>query len=436
MTFRLLILGAGGDLSHRLLLPALAELRAAGRLPGELDLVGVTRHDQTDEAFRATVAEALEKHAPEIDAQARADVAGSLTHREADVTDAAQLGAILRDGPPTIAYLALPPALFEPAIETMAACDLPAGSRIVVEKPFGHDLASAQRLNELLRASFEEDEVFRMDHFFALPAARSLLAVRCANRLFEPAWQAEHIERVEITWDETLALEGRAGYYDEAGALRDMIQNHLLALLSLVAMDVPASLSEEEIRSARVEALRSVSSPPATATARARYGAGAIDGEPVPAYVDEDGVDPGRGTETFAQVALELRGARWAGVPFVLRSGKALGRDRHEIVVTFRRAAGEPETPPDRLRLDLDSNELAIQLSGPVATRLASTLPGENLSAYAAMLVALFEGDHAPFVRGDEAEEAWRIVQPVLDAWADDRVPLQEYPAGSDGPDS
>lgn len=434
MTLRLLILGAGGDLAHRLLFPALAELRAARRLPDDLDIVGVSRDDQSDDAFRRTIDRAIEEHGTAIADDARAGVTRSLTHRRADVTDAGQLGAILRDGPATIVYLALPPSIFEATIETVAACDLPAGSRIVIEKPFGNDLESARRLNEQLRRSFDEHQVYRMDHFLALPAARSLLAMRTDNRLLEPSWRADHVERVEITWEETLALEGRAGYYDGAGALRDMIQNHLLALLSLLVMEVPSSLGEEELRSARVEALRSVSRPDPLKSVRARYGAGTIDEEAVPAYVDEEGVDPDRGTETFAQVVLRVESPRWTGVPFILRSGKALGDGRHEIVVHFRPVDREPEGPPNRLRLDLDSNELSIRLVGSIASELATRLPGADPSAYAAVLVALFESDHAPFVRADEAEEAWRIVQPVIDAWADDRVPLLEYPAGSDGP--
>jgi glucose-6-phosphate 1-dehydrogenase len=443
MTRRFLILGAGGDLAHRLLIPALVELAAAGRLPEDMELVGSTRHDLDDESFRDDVRAGLAEHAGHLGADARESLVARLVHRTVDATDAEQVADALEDAPPTIVYLALPPALFEPAIAAIADCDLPAGSRIVVEKPFGEDLASARRLNQLL-AAFDEDDVYRMDHFLGLPATGNLLALRFANRLFEPAWSAEHIERIEVTWDETLALEGRAGYYDEAGALRDMIQNHLLALLSVALMERPSAVGGEAMRSARVEVLRTLQPPDASeldrATVRARYTAGAGH----PGYAEEDGVDPDRETETLARIVVRSDASRWRGVPLVLRAGKALGRDRHELVVRFRPPQGSvagDNAPGESLRLDLDSTELRVEVAASPGGSAEATpiplraeLPRGDLDAYATMLAHLVAGDHTPFIRGDEAEEAWRIVQPILDAWAAGRVPLREYQAGSDGP--
>jgi glucose-6-phosphate 1-dehydrogenase len=443
VTRRFLLLGAGGDLAHRLLIPALVELAATGRLPDDMELVGSTRHDQDDDSFRDDVRAALAEHADDLDPRVRDSLVARLVHHTVDATDAGQVADALEDAPPTIVYLALPPALFEPAIEAIAGCDLPVGSKIVVEKPFGEDLASARRLNELLTA-FDEDDVYRMDHFLGLPATGNLLALRFANRLFEPAWSAEHIERIEITWDETLALEGRAGYYDGAGALRDMLQNHLLALLSVTLMERPAAMRGEAMRAARVEALRALR-PPDTddlgdATVRARYTAGAGH----PAYADEDGVDPDRGTETFARIVLRSDAPRWRGVPLVLRAGKALGRDRHELVVRFRPPEGSNAgdgPPPGSLRLDLDTAELRLEIAasagGPAEATpipLRADLPAGDVGAYATMLAGVFTGDQTPFLREDEAEEAWRVVQPILDAWEGGRVPLREYRAGSDGP--
>lgn len=427
-----------------MLLPALAELLAANRLPDDLELVGVTRDELSDDDFRHQVLAALDEHTEDVDDEANRALAARLTHRMADATDATAVRALFRDAPPTIMYLALPPPLFAPAVEAIADCDLPAGNRIAIEKPFGEDLASARRLNALLER-FDERDVYRVDHFLAMPATRNLLALRFANRLFEPTWRAEHIERIEITWDETLALEGRAGYYDRAGALRDMIQNHLIALLSVATMDRPGQVTGEEFRSARVDLLRSIRAPAddelPDATMRARYGAG--DGRP--AYVDEEGVEPGRNTETLARINLSSDQPRWSGVPFVLRAGKALARDNHELLVEFRRpapmsGAGE-RPPPSRLRLDLDSSELRLDInaappspSDDPRVELRAGMPTAALTAYASVLTALLEDDHAPFVRADEAEEAWRIVKPVMDAWAEDRVPLEEYAAGTDGP--
>jgi glucose-6-phosphate 1-dehydrogenase len=443
MTRRLLILGAGGDLAHRLLIPALVELAAADRLQEEMELVGSTRHDLDDESFRDDVRAALAEHADHLDPGARESLVARFVHRTVDATDAGQVADALEDAPPTIVYLALPPALFEPAIGAIADCHLPAGSKIVVEKPFGEDLASARRLNQRL-AAFDEDDVYRMDHFLGLPATGNLLALRFANRLFELAWSAEQIERIEVTWEETLGLEGRAGYYDEAGALRDMIQNHLLALLSVALMERPSAVGGEAMRSPRVEVLRALQPPDADElhreTLRARYTAGAGH----PAYAEEDGVDPERETETLAQIALRSDAPRWRGVPLVLRAGKALGRDRHELVVRLRPPEGAiaGDNPPGgSLRLDLDTAELCLEVAasadGPAEATpipLRAHLPSGDVGAYATMLARLFAGDHAPFIRADEAEEAWRIVQPILDGWAAGRAPLREYRAGSEGP--
>jgi glucose-6-phosphate 1-dehydrogenase len=442
---RLLVFGAGGDLARRLLFPALAELNATDGLPDDLEIIGVTRDEQPVSAFRREVADALAEHAPTLPDGAASALAGRVDHQRADVTDEAAMNDVVSGPDPAIAYLALPPALFEPTLQTLAGCDLVAGSRVVVEKPFGEDLETAVALNRLLADSFDEEAVYRMDHFLGLAATRHLLTLRFANRLLEPAWSAEQIERVEITWDETLALEGRAGYYDEAGALRDMVQNHLLALMSVVGMERPDSFSGDALRRARTDLLRAVRpvarDEVAGCAVRARYTAGTVEGHAVPAYVDEDGVDPSRETETFAQLTLSLDAPRWAGVPFVLRSGKALGRDRHELTICFRPAPLDGAAG-NRLTIDLDTSRLGLALNAngpserlaPVEIGLDGNLPPGDLSAYAVMLRAVIAGDQTPFVRADEAEEAWRIVQPVLDAWQDGAVPLLEYAAGSDGP--
>lgn len=440
MSRRLLVLGAGGDLFARLLLPALAGLQASGRLPDDLDLVGVTRHDTSDDAFRSEAQAELAEHASDVDADVRQALVRRFTHRRADATEPDEVRALVSGGPPAIVYLALPPALFEPTIEALAACDLPDGSRIAVEKPFGDSLEAARRLNRLLER-FDDEMVFRVDHFLSLPAVRALPGLRFANRLLEPAWSGEHIERIEVTWDEELGLEGRAGYYDGAGALRDMLQNHLLATLSVAIMDRPDGHDVAGVRSARLEVLRSLRPPAADAmaaeTRRARYGAG--DGRP--AYEDEAGVDPDRKTETLAEVILKSDAPRWRGVPFVLRSAKAIRTERSELVVRFRPPAGgdrSPDAAAERLRLDLEAAELSLRLVGETGASgerfsVEGSVQTVDLRAYESVLISLLDGNQGPFVGPEEAEEAWRIMEPVLDAWADDHVPLEEYPAGSDG---
>jgi hypothetical protein len=293
---QLLVLGASGDLAGRYLLPALAHLHQADRLPEPLAIVGVARDDWDTATFRRHVADRLERHAATVDPAARDALVAMASYQWADAGDAAALaGALDQAKGPVVAYLALPPAAFAPAIGALAAVGLPEGSRVVVEKPFGRSLAEAQALNQLLARCFGEEATFRADHFLSLQTVQNLLGLRFANRVFEPVWNAGHVERVEVVWDETVALEGRAGYYDHAGALRDMIQNHLLQLVCLTAMEPPSRLDPDRLHDRKVELLRAVQPPPpgqlAARTVRARYSAGRVDGVDVPAYVDEPGVD-------------------------------------------------------------------------------------------------------------------------------------------------
>ena len=451
MCHRLVIFGASGDLTERKLMPALAYLQEAGRLPSGLAILGVARRDWDTAAFRRHLRTELERHAGEVSTAARDALLAATEYRHADPAEAGQVAAALGgDRGPVVAYLALPPHIFAPAVKALGGVGLPDGSRVVVEKPFGENLAGAQELNRLLHRTFPEHAVFRTDHFLHKQTVLNVLGLRFANRAFEYLWNREHVERVEIVWDETLTLEGRASYYDRAGALKDMIQNHLLQLLCLVGMEAPLRLHERDLRDRKVDVLRAIRwlSPEEAErhTVRARYTGGRIDGRRVPAYVEEKGIDPNRGTETFAQVTLWIDNWRWAGVPFVLRSGKALARARQEIAVRFRpvpHLAFEPCCPPAnvlRLRLDPDQLTFGVNLNGPGKpfdlehVELAAGFPPQELPAYARLLLDVLEGDYTLSIRADEAEESWRIVEPILEAWKTGRVPLQEYPAGSDGP--
>ncbi|MDQ3896046.1 MAG: glucose-6-phosphate dehydrogenase [Actinomycetota bacterium] len=450
---RFVILGATGDLTGRYLLPALAELTAAGVLPADLTIVGVARHDFNTADFRDRAAARLERNAADVPAAVRDRLTQSLTYVAGDVTDTGTLEAAFGgDTGAAVAYLALPPAVFAPAAEALAAIGVSGASRLVVEKPFGTDLESARALNRLLHRHFAEEAIFRMDHFLGKQTVQNIGGVRFANHLFEPVWNRDHVAGVDIVWDETVALEGRAGYYDHTGALRDMIQNHLLQLLCVMAMEQPAALDDRELRDRKVELLRSVRSPSATDvsahTLRARYTAGRVRDREIPDYAQEPGVDPARQTETLAEVTLLVDNDRWRGVPFRLRTGKALGADCHEIVIRFRPMPDplfgwEGEPPLNRLVLQMNPDRMVLDLAlngagDPFCLEPASlqlTLAPQDLSAYARLLVEVLEGNPALAIRGDEAEECWRIVEPIVAEWSSGTPPLLAYPAGSRGPE-
>jgi glucose-6-phosphate 1-dehydrogenase len=452
MITKLVIFGASGDLTSRYLMPALAQLETAGHLPKDLEVIGTARDDWDTHEFRRRMGEALQRHAADIPERASGSLISRLSFRPSDITEPTQAREVVgeRSGP-IVAYLALPPFLFPPAVEALQTLELPHGSRIVVEKPFGEDLRSARKLNALLHRVFPENATFRMDHFLGHQTVQNILGLRFANRIFEPVWSHHHIERVEITWDETLRLEGRAGYYDSAGALKDMIQNHLLQLLCLVAMEPPPSFNERDLRDHKVAVLRCVRAMSRQDvqrdTLRARYAAARIGGRRLPSYADEEGVDSKKETETFAQVTLRIDNWRWSGTPFVLRTGKALAKSRREILVHFHSVPHlpfAPEAPPTRnvLRMELNPDRLALlmNINGPgdpfdlECIELDRDLAPQALSPYARILMAVFEGDPTLSIRDDEAEECWRIVEPILTQWKEGQPSLLEYPAGSDGP--
>ena len=447
----LMIFGAAGDLTGRYLLPALARLAAAGSLPPDLHVRGVGREDLDSDRFREHAGQRLDQHAADVPVDARRELLGQLDYVVADVTDPAAVAASIRGLPGPVAfYLALPPQLFGPTVKALAQAGFPAGSRIVVEKPFGSDQDSARELNRLLAEVADEDSIFRVDHFLAKQTVQNVLGLRFANRIFEPLWNAQHIQAVDIVWDETLTLEGRASYYDRAGALRDMLQNHLLQLLCLVAMEPPHTLTARDLRDRKVDVLRAVRAltPDEVArdTTRARYTAGRIGDRAVPDYTAEPGVDPSRETETYAAMTCWIDNWRWAGVPFRLSSGKALGARRSHIAVRFRDVPhmvfGQHEQPAPnvlRLMIDPDRIELSMNLNGAgdpfdlEQACLDTDLAPHDLPAYSRLLLDIFAGDATLSIRGDEAEEAWRIMDPVLAAWAAGATPLREYTAGSLG---
>ena len=444
----LLILGGSGDLTGRLLMPALARLAGTGDLD-QVDVVGVSRDDWDDDAYRSWARERLARHAGDRPDEERERLLGRLSYRRGDVTSAPDLRRALdaAQGIP-IVYLALPNTVFAPTLDALAEVGLPEGAQVVVEKPFGRDLADARSLNAKLHRLLPEKDVFRVDHFLAKPTVLNILGLRFANRIFEPVWNAAHVDSVDIVVDETLGLEGRAGYYDTAGALRDMLQNHLLQLLALVVMEPPLSLTDGGLAHRKGDALRAVQPPydVRVHSVRGRYTEGTVDGRWLPHYAAEEGVDPARETETYAEVTVTVENWRWSGVPFRLRSGKGLGSGRREIAITFKPvphlAFTDEEPRPGVLRITLtpEGIELELNLNGSgdpfdlerEVMRVDSRAP--DLPAYALVLRELIAGDTTLSISDVEAEECWRIIEPVLAAWASGEVPLLEYPAGSDGP--
>jgi glucose-6-phosphate 1-dehydrogenase len=444
----LLILGASGDLAGRLLLPGLGGLLAGGGVK-DLLLVGSGRHGWDDDRWRRRVADSFASvgaRGQQVDA-----VVNGARYLEADVTVEGDLRRLLDacQGPLVI-FFALPPSVAVRACRVLAGIGLPEGTRLVLEKPFGTDAASAEALNGLLARLVPEDQVYRVDHYLGMATVLNIVGLRFANRMLESVLNADHVESVDIVFDESLALEGRAGYYDRAGALVDMIQSHSLQVLSLLAMEAPSTLGAKDFRDSKALVLRATrvwDDDPATWSRRARYAAGQIDGRRLPSYVDEDGIDPDRKTETFAEVVLAVNTWRWAGVPFRVRAGKALRALRKEAVVTFKQPPWVPTgltgyDRPDQLRIGFDPDRLSldVNINGPAdpseldrVTLQAAFGPG-HLPPYGEVLRGVFEGDPTLSVRGDTAVECWRIVEPVLEAWRDDQVPLGEYPAGSAGP--
>jgi glucose-6-phosphate 1-dehydrogenase len=449
----LLILGATGDLTGRLLLPGLARLVAKGRARG-LKLAGAGSGAWTPEQWLERIDTSF------AEAQSQADAAGkeelkrvreTTSYHQVDVTAAGLLAALLdRLEAPVAVYFALPPHISQKACEVLHPHDVPPGTRLVMEKPFGSSQESARQLNETLRTLVPEDHIHRVDHFLGKATVLNILGLRFANTFLEPIWNREHIEKVEIIFDEDLALEGRARYYDGAGALRDMIQSHLLHIMAIMALEPPASIDERDFREAVATVLRasSIRPPYRKTTRRARYTAGSMGGKEVPNYTDEPGVDPSKNTETLAEVQVDVDNWRWQGVPFILRSGKALGTKRKEALITFRPVPHLPSgftgvDSPNQLRIGFGPDTLAfdVDVNGPgdILSLDRATLKAElnvsDLLPYGEVLEGVLTGDPLLSVRGDTAEECWRIVDPVLAAWSRGAVPLEEYPAGTAGPE-
>jgi glucose-6-phosphate 1-dehydrogenase len=462
-TFDCVVFGATGDLTLRKLLPALYWRFHDGQMPEGSRIIGAARSDLGVEGFRHKAAAALEAHVEP--AALDPDTVG----RFLACLDYVQLDAARPDGgweelpsrldPERVRvfYLAVAPSLYGPICRNIGAHGLVTPlSRVVLEKPIGHDLDSARAINDEVGKVFDESRIFRIDHYLGKETVQNLLALRFANSIFERLWNSDVIDHVQITVAETVGLEGRGGYYAHAGALRDMVQNHLLQLLCLMAMEPPVSLDADRVRDEKLKVLRALRPMApheiATTTVRGQYAAGAVDGRPVPGYLADLG-EPS-GTETFVALKAEVQSWRWANVPFYLRTGKRLPQKVSEIVVQFR-ALPFSIFPP--AAADLTPNRLVIRLQpeegmrlemmtkepGPGGMRLTPT--GLAISfeetfglrypdAYERLLMDTVRGNATLFMRRDEVEAAWAWVEPILEAWAARPDPPRPYPAGSWGP--
>jgi glucose-6-phosphate 1-dehydrogenase len=469
----LTIFGATGDLARRKLLPAIYNLAHEGALPERFNLIGASRRDESDEAFRNQARESIEHFSRRTpDAQVLDSLLARLRYvcvpfdevagyaRLGDAIDAldGEAGAPLARS----YYLSTAPEFFPVIVEALKEADLhrheDADVRCVIEKPFGSDLASARTLQEVVASVFREHQVFRIDHYLGKETVQNLLAFRFANLMFEPVWNRQYIDHVEITVAEDLGIGTRAGYYDRSGALRDLVQNHMLQLLTLLCMEPPANFGADEVRDEKVKVLSAITPPhveevPEMAV-RAQYTAGMSGGEEVPGYLEEEDVPADSMTETFAALRLEVHNWRWAGVPILLRTGKRLARKVTEIAVQLKPVPHLAFQSHGSVGVQPNTLVLAVQPNEGVSLSLGAKIPGSRMrirpvnmeflygtafmsqspEAYERLILEAMRGDATLFTRNDEVERQWSIVDPILQAWHSDGAPLATYAAGSPGP--
>ena len=460
------IFGATGNLSRIKLMPALYHLDAAGELPDGVKIVGFGRRDWSDDEWRQQVAGWLEAKQPDPEVLkrylARLYFFGG-DHNDAEVYPG--LNHYLTQGsdfsPNLVFYMAISPADFGTVSKALGEVELNRENggwrRLVIEKPFGYDLESAEGLNRRLSKSFEESQIFRIDHYLGKGTVQNVMVFRFANLMLEPLWNRNYIDHIQITHNEAQGTEGRAGYYDRSGAMRDMIQSHLLQMLTLVAMEPPASLDSESLRDEKVKVLRSIRPIPQNAVNahafRAQYGSGMVNGEKAPGYLDEPDVPAQSVTETYAAMKLYIDNWRWRNVPFYLRTGKRMTKRNSMIAIRFKHPPQQlfRETqiekikpnwilmniqPNECIRIEMQTKQDGLEMRSET-TRLDASYCGinqSNLDAYEALLLDVIEGDRSLFLRYDEVSWAWKVVDPILKNWSMERDFIQTYPAGSWGP--
>ncbi|HEX5858053.1 MAG TPA: glucose-6-phosphate dehydrogenase [Microbacterium sp.] len=470
----MVIFGVTGDLARKKLMPAIYDLANRGLLPPGFSLVGFARRDWADQDFARVVHDSVREHArTEFREETWKQLAEGFRFVQGDFDDDvafAQLKQTILDldqlrgtGGNHAFYLSIPPRFFGNVVGQLEEHGLTEQSddswrRVVIEKPFGHDLASAQSLNDALRSTFPTDSIFRIDHYLGKETVQNILALRFANELYEPIWNRNYVDHVQITMAEDIGVGGRAGYYDGIGAARDVIQNHLLQLLALTAMEEPISLKAADLRAEKEKVLAAVRLPEdlSLATARGQYAGGWQGGEEVTGFLDEDGMNPQSTTETYAAIKLEIGTRRWAGVPFYLRTGKRLGRRVTEIAVVFNRAPQHLFSRNQTSELGQNALVIRVQPDEGVTIRFGSKVPGSGAQvrdvtmdfgyghafteaspeAYERLILDVLLGDPPLFPRHEEVELSWMILDPVEQYWAEQGGPLEQYAPGSWGPDS
>jgi glucose-6-phosphate 1-dehydrogenase len=470
----LVIFGATGDLAHRKLLPALYNLAHEGALPERVEIIAVGRRDYSDEQFREMARESIERFSrTPADRDVLDGLIADLRYVRGTFDDDLmyeELARLLngfdaRAGGKLdrVFYLSTAPQFF-PLISARLGssglnCSDDAQTRIVIEKPFGYDLASARALNVEVLSVFDETQIFRIDHYLGKETVQNLMALRFANALFEPVWNRNFIDYVQITAAEDIGIAGRAGYYEGAGALRDLVQNHMLQLLALLTMEPPASFEANRLRDEKLKVLEAIV-PPSLAdvnsmAVRAQYGPGVSGGKQVPGYREEEGVSPDSRTETYAALRLNVSNWRWAGVPFCLRTGKRLDRKLTEIAVTLKPVPHLAFQSSGSVGVQANQIVLTVQPDEGVSVSLGAKIPGTRMrirpvnmefrygtsflsqspEAYERLILDAMRGDATLFTRNDEIEALWGIIDPILTAWHEDTSSeIPQYPAGSSGP--
>jgi len=471
----IVIFGATGDLTHRKLLPALYNLAADGELPPAVTVIGFARRPKTDDDFRKEMEDAVKKFSRQtVRDEIWKTFGQSIFYHQSDFADesgfkslAARLDKFDQERGTRgnrLFYFAVGPEQFEPILKHLKAVDLSKAregswARVIIEKPFGSDLASARELNRVVSNSFSEEQTYRIDHFLGKETAQNILVLRFANAIFEPLWNTRYIDHLQITAAETLGVESRGGYYETAGALRDMVQNHLLQLLCLVAMEAPSDLSADSIRDEKVRLVRSLRrfkpEEVGVSVVRGQYTEGAINGKSVPAYRNEEKVDPKSMTDTFVALKLNIDNWRWWDVPIYMRVGKRLPKSATEISVHFKKA---PMVLFNKETNDANVLVVRIQPDEGISLRMQAKIPGTSFriepvkmdfhygttfgkaspEAYERLLLDAMGGDATLFARRDEVEEAWTFIDVIENAWSEKKnAPLlQFYPAGSWGPEA